>query len=436
MRIRDLLKFLYFVTFFLGYMGPFGLVIDLGPFSLYPFRIVFLFILFLIVIEWLLDNRKFVEFFRVNIKYTWFFLLWFVYIIFVSIWIVEFGYAKRELFNLLIFLLFIFTSVYLVEDERDFRVLMKTWLLFYILAILVGFWEVFTGSHLPTSKYHIAAFKTYIAEVSILYRKSFMPTTFFFNQNNFATYLSLSIPIVFFYVRNTLFRYALASSGIFLLIATLSRANLIALFLEASILPFFLNRRQNMIYIPIYFTSILVAGLFVYSVAAGSIQLKDPRFERFYLTVRDKIVNFLKGDMGRRELSTRIRLGLIENSIYYFEKTSGLGTGPGQLEYYMDKFPVAYTYYLKDPHNWWLEILAKYGILIFLAYILFLVYLMYNFLLMRRCPLSRGLAIALVGFVPASISPSGMMTFFPMWAFFIMSMLYIKVTASAGRCVL
>ncbi len=436
MRIRDLLKLFYYITFFLGYIGPFGFVIDVGPFSMYPFRVIYLLLLFALIIFWILDLDEMVKSIRLSLKYGWFFLIWSVYIIFSIFFIVNLDFAKNELFNLLIFISFILLSIYLIEDERDFRRLMNVWLGFYILTIIVGFWEVFTGHHLPVSKYNIASFAKYKAETSLFFYKSFMPTTFFSNQNNFATYLSLSIPVAFFYVRNTFFRYALTISGIVLLIATLSRANLIALFLEASILPFFLNRRQNMFYIPAYLTSIVLAGLFVYSVATESLQIKDPHLERFYMTVRDKIVNFFKGGMGKRELSTRVRLGLIKNSIYYFEKTSGLGTGPGQLEYYMDKFPVAYTYYLKDPHNWWLEILAKYGIFIFLTYVLFLIYLMYNFLLMRRCSLSRGLAIALVGFVPASISPSGMMTFFPMWAFFIISMLYIKITASAGRCVL
>ena len=435
MRIRDTLKFLYLISFLLGYLGPFGIIIDLGPFSLYPFRILFLFILFFLFIQWIVDNRLTVRFFENGIRYGWFFLLWMIYLVFASMWIVELSYAKRELFNLLIILLYILVSLYIVEDERDFKLLMRVWLGFYILNLIVGFWEVLTGNHLPTSKYHIAAFKMYKAEVSILYKKSFMPTTFFVNQNNFATYLSISIPLVFFYVRNVLLRYVLSFGGVFLLLATISRANLIAIFLEATVLPFFLNRRQNSIYIPAYVFSLILAALVVYSVATEALTIKDPRIERFYLVIKDKIVNFFKGGMGERELSTRIRIGLIENSLYYFEKTSGMGTGPGQLEYYIDKFPVAYTYYLKDPHNWWLEILAKYGIFIFVAYVLFLLYLMYNFFSMRRCSLAKGLIVALVGFIPASISPSGMMTFFPMWAFFIISLLYIKVTSKVGKCV-
>ncbi len=436
MRISGLLKISLWISFLLGYVGVFGFVIDLGPFSLYPFRLAYLLLVFLLSIRWLVDTGEIVKFFHSGFKYGWFFLAWLVYLIFVSVWVVDMDYAKNEVFNLFILLSFILISIYLIEDEQDFHTLMKIWLFFYILNLAIGMWEVMTGNHLPTSKYHISSFSTYKAEVSILYKRSFMPTTFFNNQNNFATYLTLSIPVVFFYVRNTLWRLLLSGAGVFLLLATLSRANLIALFVEALALPFFLSRRQNAVYIPVLITSMVLSVFTVYIIATTPLSIKDQRIQRFYENVRMKIVNFMKGGMGKRELSTRVRIGLIKNSIYYFEKTSGLGTGPGQLEYYIDKYPIAYTYYLRNPHNWWLEILAKYGIPIFVLYILFLIYLFYNFLHFRQCHLARGFAIALLGFIPGSISPSGMMTFFPMWAFFIMSIGYIKILAKSGRCVL
>ncbi len=436
MHISRLLKISFWISFLLGYVGVFGFVIDLGPFSLYPFRLFYLILVSILAVRWLTDTREVVRFFHSGVRYGWFFMAWLVYLIFLSIWIVNVDYAKNEIFNLLILLTFILISIYLIEDEQDFQTLMKIWLFFYILNLAIGMWEVMTGNHLPTSKYHISSFSTYKAEVSILYKRSFMPTTFFNNQNNFATYLTLSIPVVFFYVRNTLWRLLLSGAGVFLLLATLSRANLIALFVEALALPFFLSRRQNAIYIPVLITSMVLSVFTVYVIATTPLGIKDQRIQRFYENVRMKIVNFMKGGMGKRELSTRIRIGLIQNSIYYFEKTSGLGTGPGQLEYYIDKYPIAYTYYLKNPHNWWLEILAKYGIPIFILYILFLIYLFYNFLHFRQCPLARGFAIALLGFIPGSISPSGMMTFFPMWAFFIMSIGYIKVLAGKKKCIL
>jgi len=436
MRISSLLKISFWISFLLGYVGVFGFIIDLGPFSLYPFRLFYLILLFLLIIRWLIDTRDFVKFIQTSIKYGWFFAIWLVYLLFISIWIVNMDYAKNEIFNLFILLTFILISIHLIENEGDFKTLMKIWLFFYVINLAIGLWEVFTGNHLPTSKYHISSFSTYKAEVSILFTRSFMPTTFFSNQNNFATYLTLSIPLVFFYVRNTVWKLILSGTGVFLLLATLSRANLIALFVEALALPFFLSRRQNAIYVPVLITSIFVSAFTVYIIATTPLNIKDPRIQRFYENVRMKIVNFMKGGMGKRELSTRVRVGLIKNSIYYFEKTSGLGTGPGQLEYYIDKYPVAYTYFFKNPHNWWMEILAKYGIFIFVLYILFLIYLFYNFLHFRQCPLARGFAIALMGFIPGSISPSGMMTFFPMWAFFIMSIGYIKVLAKEKRCVL
>jgi len=78
-----------------------------------------------------------------------------------------------------------------------------------------------------------------------------------------------------------------------------------------------------------------------------------------------------------------------------------------------------------NPHNWWLEILINYGILIFFGYVA--MYLRVLSQLWRAWHMSKSrsekmiteaLLIAIIGFPIASTSPSSIMAFHPQWLLF------------------
>ena len=57
---------------------------------------------------------------------------------------------------------------------------------------------------------------------------------------------------------------------------------------------------------------------------------------------------------------------------------SAIGFGVGNAEYYMANFAKYYTAGIINPHNWWLEILVDYGILVFVGYIYYILYRNYS----------------------------------------------------------
>ena len=60
------------------------------------------------------------------------------------------------------------------------------------------------------------------------------------------------------------------------------------------------------------------------------------------------------------------RIAIYFDAIEVTLQTCGLGIGPGSFTKYFQTHP--HRSPLVDPHNWWIEILAQYGILVFLAY--------------------------------------------------------------------
>src|SRR5690606_4009112 len=75
------------------------------------------------------------------------------------------------------------------------------------------------------------------------------------------------------------------------------------------------------------------------------------------------------------ESSVSIRTNLLKNVIVFVENSFGFGIGVGNSEHYMKTkavFPTANQY---NVHNWFAEIMANYGIIIFVLYVLLYIYL-------------------------------------------------------------
>ena len=76
--------------------------------------------------------------------------------------------------------------------------------------------------------------------------------------------------------------------------------------------------------------------------------------------------------------SDAVRMNLIRNGLVFLKETFGFGVGTGNADYWMQTEPVYYVRGFTNMHNWWVEILTNYGILLFVLYILFYCYLFYS----------------------------------------------------------
>ena len=69
--------------------------------------------------------------------------------------------------------------------------------------------------------------------------------------------------------------------------------------------------------------------------------------------------------------SDAVRLNLIRNGLVFLRETFGFGVGTANAEYWMATEPVYYVRGFTNVHNWWVEILTNFGVIIFILYIVF-----------------------------------------------------------------
>jgi teichuronic acid biosynthesis protein TuaE len=108
--------------------------------------------------------------------------------------------------------------------------------------------------------------------------------------------------------------------------------------------------------------------------------------------------------------------------------SKGIGVGPGGFEYAMQSSAATYpTQNIINSHNFWIEILSQYGLLVFLGFVLWFVYLWIMTLRIRHAAIkqknmrlkivSETLLIGLLGYVFAAVATSSFMVVSTNWMF-------------------
>lgn len=123
------------------------------------------------------------------------------------------------------------------------------------------------------------------------------------------------------------------------------------------------------------------------------------------------------------EGSDSIRVNLIRNSIEVFLRSKFIGSGSGNLEKKLLEPDLPRdTKGYANAHNFWIEILATYGIIIFIPMLLIFVIYGIRFLIfafVKKMYYERNLAIGMVAcmgsFILASISPSSILNIELLW---------------------
>ena len=423
-------KFLY-LTIISAFTGTLYLSVPVGTTQMFPFR-------FLLILMWLLflfgilinDFQLNLKHIRVK-KYLKFFAFWVGYAFFSLIWAPDTTEAIRNIIFLVSGVSVIFFLVYYIRDIKGLKIVFWMWLLIFITLIPVGLWEITTGNHLHVSKYSDIPWKIYT------------PTTVFYNTNDFATYISLTLPLVFVWIRysrtsyNRVFGIFILFLGLLLLVYTNSRQNYVAFLLGIGFWFLFLVKLQSKMKI---FIISLIGGLLILFSMPDEIVIIDIKE---IVSIIDRNISTLTGKGLQEDQSFGVRKNLIKNALYFTAKTIGFGVGAGNIEYYMANHSVYQVYGLTNAHNWWMEILVNYGILIFVGYLILYIslllklYRVYNKLSdFTERMICEALLVGWIGFFVGSGGPSSIMAFSPQWLFlgFILSFLnYIRLKDLSGH---
>ncbi|MCX6833657.1 MAG: O-antigen ligase family protein, partial [candidate division Zixibacteria bacterium] len=356
----------------------------------------------------IMANRGRLDMSGIKVKhYLLFALIWLGYATLSLVWAGDRLAAMREIVFLFMGVSLILLVVFYFNDIKDLTRFFDLWILVLAAMICVGLWEYATGSHLIVST---------LAHAERITRA---PTAVFGNQNDYATYLVLSIPFLISFVRYSrqyhkrLLGVAMLIASIFLLVATLSRANYIAIAAGAAFWFFFLLRARGKIK-----TSVVIClfVLLAFAAAQGTM----------VRTIGNQLQTVTAELSQHTELnSIQVRLNLARNCLGFLVDSGGFGVGAGNTEYHMENFQVYDTGGIVNAHNWWLEILTNYGLFIFAGYMLFYLGILISLLRVSRTlkdhrekMLCEALLVATVVFPIAAFSSSTIMAQQTPWLFF------------------
>lgn len=410
-------KFFFWLAFAAGFFGVALFPIDVGPFMLFPFRIFLSVLWMLFVMRVLVEGVVTIPLFMIK-RYLIFLIFWNIYAIFTIVWSASKIEAIRNIVFLFMGSSLIFFATNYLQTMKDIQRLYWIWIGALFVLVLLGLWEHFTGHHLPVSGYSEERL-SYLALYKVKLVQN-IPTAVFTNPNDYATFLALALPFALVMIRydNRMWIRILASilaiSALYLIIITDSRANVLAFLLEVSFLGLFLTKLNKKIKL------VLIGALAINLITPTlNVQISET-IQRAASQIRT-----IQTDMELVGSSTEIRLSLAKNCLEFLYSTAGFGVGAGNVEYWMANFARHDTSGILNPHNWWLEILSNYGILIFFGYIvtyLCLLHRLWKFWHVskdrRERMIAEALLLALIGFSIASLSSSSIMAFDPQWLLF------------------
>ena len=367
-------------------------------FTLSPFRVFF--ILFC-VYEIVITLYQIIKTKKIKIpksKYLLFMIIWFFYALITVVWAKSLTFWVKNTFFLFLGFASVFIMVKHLKSKYDFKMALLGFEIGVAIQVLIGWIEVVTNTH------------PFVAGGGSQFGR--VPIGTLYNPNDFATFMLMAIAVclvLYLITENTKLKAAhsaLAINCLALLILTNSRANLMGViaFMACAVLSMKPSKQKTFI--------LIICGL----VALAFIVL-------FVLQLNIKL-----GEGN----SDSVRISLIASGFILLLKSCFLGVGTGQVEYWLGNYNLGfYLYGYTNIHNWWVELLATYGVIIFVLYLLFYFSMIKFFLKGRneknetKANIAKIILCFLFGFIFACISSSSMISAEWFWVFFAFIIAYV-----------
>ncbi|MDR7073168.1 O-antigen ligase family protein [Fictibacillus barbaricus] len=413
--LENLLYLLIISSFF----GPAVASVNIGPFSLFPYRLLFLIALPVFFFKYF-QKDQLTPWSKINVKnIIMFHVVWVTYALISLIWAKTIKAGIADFVFLVIGISLILFVTFVFKRERDYVNLLYIWVAMFLLLLIFGLINHLTLIHFPTSRFY--GIDTY--------QKS-IPTSVFANENDFASFISISFFFALALANHT--KHLIVKAGaagimlfsLYIMSLTSSRANYIAILLGLVFWFLFLTSRNIK-------KIIILAGAFIGILAILAVPHK---IYNAFISVYGLIATLGNNTEGS---SVDIRINLIKNSFHFISESLGFGIGAGNSEYYMKEFALYPTHTIINIHNWWIEMMVNYGIFIFTGYLLIYVGLIYYlFNIFRESTgnnrmIAEALCTALIAFFLASISPSSQITLNYLWLLFAFAIGFINYWRSS-----
>lgn len=381
--------------------------IHIGFFSLFLYRL-FLIAAVILFIFRAMKERNLPQYWNeVHVKGVLFFLMfWMAYGAVSLLWAKSIIEGIKSLILLGMGISFVFLAVFTFRKMINLVLFYGIWMFMTAILLVIGLINHFAHIQLPTSTLYGGS------EYKLSY-----PTSVFFNQNDFATFLTISF---FFYLSLTknsklvFFKttsFILSILCVYMIYLTESRASLLGVLIGLIVyifilLPRFLKRVAAIIGSTVFlFCVIVFIGKFI------------DMFERLFSAATFYPSNQLL-------TSNEARLNLLRNTLHFSLETFGFGVGAGNIPFYLKNESIYETNHVVEVHNWLAEIMGNFGVIILLGYVTMYAYLfvsLYKFYQVCTNRNHKGLLEACmmgsIGFLVSSISPSSVSNLYFHWVF-------------------
>mgnify|MGYP000865788832 CR=1 FL=1 len=398
-------KIAYFAIF-ASLIGANVFAIDLGFFQLSLFRMTIIAVVFLFLLslgtktQYLGISGKFANRFSVG-----FMIFWALYAVLSFFWVQDYNAWIKAVYFLILNVICIIFFMNTFDRSAQILTGLRVFAFMAILHNLIGWYEILARQYFFLD-----------ANLISLYRYLRYPVSIFGNTNDFATFMLISVFILFACMQNTKKKYmqyvygATIVSSIVLLFMASSRANILGL-LVALVVFVWLNLYNKKTQIFVF--AMLLPLFFL-------IILKPDIFKNAFLMILDGFYF----DTSSASDSINIRLNLLRNGVVFLINTYGAGTGAGNVEFWMANASVYGTSGIVNMHNWWMEILTGYGIIVFVLYITFYALLTRNSYMKYKNALTKTdktislcFLCSLIGYIIGGMSSSSNLSSEWLWVF-------------------
>ena len=334
-----------------------------------------------------------------------FLCFWIIYAIFSLLWVKDTTigayYIRRILFYLLTFI--IFTQLF---QNRKYRITAPLIMqLIFLGYCLINIWEMVTWQHLPSSRLYGIPLP--------------IPTGAYYNENNGAVFMLMLAPFL-------TVKTPLTSSK-------LGKAAALVLFLFMTIVSAVQSSRLALVFmfiLGIYY--FIRAGLFLKVVSVALIALsltifitsfgREARMAKILL--HRQLISIVNENKSYLMTSSKIRHQLNLESLNLAAESKFFGIGAGSYEIYIGKGRYHNTSWVVNPHNWWMELLANFGLIIMLGMIIIYTRWLFRLWQLRQSAetedvnLYDAYFVSLLMFIPLSIIPSSIKGYYSIWIYF------------------
>lgn len=327
-----------------------------------------------------------------------------------NVWSVSKGLSLRYTYNIyMIYAVgYIFTTR--IEKEMIPQIIRFMVILLFLLNV-AALWEALTGNHLNSE---------YLSNVNRVRIFKYLPATFFYNPNDFATYIIQIIPftLVGLISGNSLVKTTAAINlpfSLFSIFAAQARTQMLVLVFTYIVFVLFILRKAQLFKVLLG----VVIGVIILATVYPDVAM----------IFREGLDSISGGEIrsSADEGSLATRIALLKNGFFILRDSFGFGVGAGCHRLVMKEYASKYyeTHNVLVMHNFVGELFADYGLFIG---ILFIVIMVKAYKILMKISKNMqdeemkvffaALAITLLTFVFSAISSSSLIQLTSLWTTF------------------